>query len=305
MYFGAYQQWFQINRIDNQSTIGLNVYSNEWHVLATRLLSKAPIGSKNIGAGDYKGFDGSENPSIHWEILDIINSFYDDGIDNARIRKVLWYELVNSLHYFNGRIIEWTSSLPSGHPMTAIVNNMYNGIAFRFCWYNIFKNTPFEDKFEDKVYLATMGDDNVFSVSLDAMDNFNESTIADSMKLLGLHYTKEDKTTPDATLRNITEVEFLKRQWRYDQSLKRYVAPLRLNRLLETINWTKKGPYTVDIPRDNVDTILMELSLHDKSTFDQWSEKLVRVSREYLDYYPPVTQRSALLRKCAEMQLNY
>lgn len=305
MYFGAYQQWFQINRIDNQSTIGLNVYSNEWHVLATRLLSKAPIGSKNIGAGDYKGFDGSENPSIHWEILDIINSFYDDGMENARIRKVLWYELVNSLHYFNGRIIEWTSSLPSGHPMTAIVNNMYNGIAFRFCWYDIFKNTPFEDKFEDKVYLATMGDDNVFSVSLDAMDKFNESTIANSMKLLGLHYTKEDKTTPDATLRDVTEVEFLKRKWRYDQSLKRYVAPLRLNRLLETINWTKKGPYTIDIPRDNVDTILMELSLHEKSIFDHWSYELVKVSREYLDYYPPVTQRSALLRKCAEMQLNY
>ncbi|WP_334168694.1 hypothetical protein, partial [Phocaeicola paurosaccharolyticus] len=174
MYFGAYQQWFQINRIDNQSTIGLNVYSNEWHILATRLLSKAPVGSKNIGAGDYKGFDGSENPSIHWEILNIINSFYDDGRENARIRKVLWYELVNSLHYFNGRIIEWISSLPSGHPMTAIVNNMYNGIAFRFCWYNIFENTPYEDKFEDKVYLATMGDDNVFSVSLDAMDKFNK-----------------------------------------------------------------------------------------------------------------------------------
>lgn len=305
MYFGAYQQWFQVNRINNQSTIGLNVYSTEWNVLAKRLLSKAPFGSKNIGAGDYKGFDGSENPSIHWEILNIINEFYGNNEEDNRVRKILWYELVNSLHYFNGQIFEWTSSLPSGHPMTAIVNNMYNGIAFRFCWRDIFKQSDLVDKFEENVYLATMGDDNVFAVSVDVKDKFNEATIAKSMELLGLHYTKEDKTTPDNTLRDITEVEFLKRQWRYEPTLRKYVAPLRLSRVLETLNWTKKGPYSTTIPRDNVITVLRELSLHSKEKFDFWVPRILKKSRELLDYYPPLTERNALLREVTNMQLNF
>ena len=195
------------------------------------------------GAGDYKGFDGSENPSIHWEIFDIIQGFYNDGDTNKRVRRILWYELTNSIHYFNGRAYEWVSSLPSGHPMTAIVNNMYNGIAFRYCWKVIYKDTPHEGKFNEDTYLITMGDDNVFAVRPEHIPTFNEATISHAMSTLGLTYTKEDKTTADYSLRNITEVEFLKRKWRYDRYLKRYVAPLRLDRLLETLNWTKSGPY--------------------------------------------------------------
>lgn len=305
MYFGAFQHWFQINRVNNQSSIGLNPYSIEWDVIAKRLTSLAPLEVKNIGAGDYKGFDGSENPSIHWEIFDIIQDFYNDGDTNKRVRRILWYELTNSVHYFNGRAYEWVSSLPSGHPMTAIVNNMYNGIAFRYCWKKIYKDTPHEGKFNEDTYLITMGDDNVFAVRPEHIDHFNEATISHAMSTLGLTYTKEDKTTADYSLRNITEVEFLKRKWRYDRYLKRYVAPLRLDRLLETLNWTKSGPYQNAIPCDNVDTILRELSLHSPDVFNFWAPKILEQSRSELNHWPKSSDRKELLKEVTSQIFYY
>lgn len=37
MYFGAFMHWYKVNRIDNQSAIGVNVYSDEWDLIAKKL----------------------------------------------------------------------------------------------------------------------------------------------------------------------------------------------------------------------------------------------------------------------------
>jgi hypothetical protein len=69
-YFGAFCLWFTKNKIYNGSAIGVNPYSYDWETIAQMLEQH---GTK-VGAGDYKGFDGSEQPEIHWPILDLINS---------------------------------------------------------------------------------------------------------------------------------------------------------------------------------------------------------------------------------------
>lgn len=287
MYFGSFQEWFVANRINNQAAIGVNVFSAEWNYIAERLLEKSGNGPY-IGAGDYKGFDGSENPQIHEEILNIINSYYGDDNEGNLVRRVLWKELVNSKHYYNGHVFEWQSSLPSGHPLTAVINNMYNGIAFRYAWYASGNFKSDDASFNENVYLITMGDDNVFAVNPRYSKRFNELTLSEQLRNLGLTYTREDKSETDTRLRRLEEVEFLKRKWRYDSVHRRYVAPLRLSRLLETLNWSKEGPYFHEIPRFNVVTILRELSLHGKIIYDEWAPKIVKASEEALDYPPPV-----------------
>ncbi len=71
---------------------------------------------------------------MHRAILDVINDWYDDGEENARIRKVLWAEVYNSKHISGSNVYWWTHSLPSGHPLTTIINSIYNNICFRICW---------------------------------------------------------------------------------------------------------------------------------------------------------------------------
>ena len=76
-----------------------------------------------------------------------------------------------------------------------------------------------------------------------------------------------------------------------------------MNRLLETLSWTKESPYKHQIPRDNVDTILHELSLHGEAIFNNWSPKIIAASVKCIDYHPRNTSYTALVRSVANMEL--
>jgi len=289
MYFGAYMLWYKINRIDNQSAIGVNVFCEEWDLIAKKFSRLSPGSSRGIGAGDYSKFDGSEKPIIHNKILEVINEWYGDCTENQNVRKVLWMELTNSLHIQGNCIYEWYTSLPSGHPLTPIVNTMYNGIAFRYCWMRAHQDTPDMYKFNEKCYLIALGDDNVFSVHEDNRETFNEVVVGKYMSELGLTYTSETKDGLNAELRSLDKVEFLKRSWRYENIVRRFVAPLRIDGLLDTISWTKRGNQCDRITEDKVDNALRELSLHGKEVYSSWSSKISNVSKDTVNYWPKTT----------------
>jgi hypothetical protein len=279
MYFGAFANWFTKNRCFNGSAIGVNPYSKEWHVIAD-LLEQFGRDLRNVGAGDYSSYDGSEKPVVHDTILQIINKWYDDGEENALIRTVLWAELVQARHLSGD--IQYTAvmSLPSGHPLTALVNTMYNAIAFRYCWYRANKNDLSSLKsFTNFVYTIMLGDDNVYSVHPDYTDIFNDVNLEGWMLEFGLIYTNETKTSSMSDLRHLTEVSFLKRTFRFEETQSCYVAPLDLGVILEMPYWTK-SKQAISITESNVETSIMELALHTQAIYDEWAPKIVKACEE-------------------------
>jgi hypothetical protein len=92
-YFGAFSS--AVMRVHTHSGMapGICAYS-DWDVLVERLSLKG----QRVFDGDFKAFDSSEQPTIHRLILDFINKWYDDGEDNARVRSVLWLDLMHSRH---------------------------------------------------------------------------------------------------------------------------------------------------------------------------------------------------------------
>lgn len=278
MMFGKFMSWYIRNNIENGSAIGLNVYDIGWDILASKLCAFSNPGDEGFGAGDYSAFDGSEKPNIHWAILDMINKFYGDSEENKRIRRILWYELVNSKHIRGDQVYCWPSSLPSGHPCTTIVNNLYNHIAFNMCWIQLGLPVFGEGSFYDNVYLITMGDDNIYSVSVPFREKFNEFAVSEEMAKLGLIYTPEvDKSAKvKVGLRKLTEVSFLKRSFRFDSFTSRWVAPIDMSVILDMPNWTKNNPeLRHSITKDNVESALMELSLHGEEVFDKYSTRII------------------------------
>lgn len=278
MMFGKFMSWYIRNNIENGSAIGLNVYDIGWDILASKLCAFSNPEDEGFGAGDYSAFDGSEKPNIHWAILDMINKFYGDSEENKRIRRILWYELVNSKHIRGDQVYCWPSSLPSGHPCTTIVNNLYNHIAFNMCWIQLGLPVFGEGSFYDNVYLVTMGDDNIYSVSVPFREKFNEFAVSEEMAKLGLIYTPEvDKSAKvKVGLRKLTEVSFLKRSFRFDSFTSRWVAPIDMSVILDMPNWTKNNPeLRHSITKDNVESALMELSLHGEEVFDKYSTRII------------------------------
>jgi hypothetical protein len=297
MYFGAFVLFYHKNRISNGSAVGVNPYSTEWHTIATKLLNHGSPDSNCIGAGDFSRYDGSQKGDIHWLILDIINRWYDDGPENSLIREILWTEVTNS-HHLNGKtVVLWPNSLPSGHAMTIIVNTMYNNIAFRYCWLQATKNTTISPhKFDTFVYLLAAGDDNIFSVDPAHRKIFNELTISKYMRKLGLIYTNETKGESTELLRQVGSVEFLKRSFRLCPNLNRYVAPLRLDVVLEIPMWTKKK-YSDQIAISNVNNSIKELSLHGKEIFNKYVPKMAKAMYEEYTEWPETTNFTSCLHE--------
>lgn len=305
MYFGAFQLWYVKNRVRNGGTLGLNPYSDEWGEMANMLhtFSDEPF----IGAGDYSAFDASEVPAIHWRICDAINAWYND--EHSLVRRTLFFELAQSRHYFKGSIYEWSSSLPSGHPLTSLINCIYNQVAFRMCWISLLDSIPVamrpeRDEFHNHVVLFVHGDDNLFAVSDWAAQFFTMDFIQSAMaENLGLQYTDETKGDTIKGWRSITDVEFLKRSFRYDDKLQRWVAPWRLTALLECLNWTRKGDQALQIVFDKVQLALKELSLHEKEVFDYWHALISRMYYLKLGRHSPPSLPVGY-RRCQSMVLD-
>jgi hypothetical protein len=299
MYFGSYVIYCQENCVSNGFATGMNVYSNQWQDFAKNLLSRGPY----MGAGDYSAFDGSEKPCVHKSILNVIESFYQGNEHDKNIRKVLWLELINSKHIAGDKIYAWFSSLPSGHPLTTLVNNHYNHIAFRLVWLYVHNNDPLcLHSFSTHVYLCTLGDDNIFSVSPDKISVFNESVLESVLPKFGLTYTNEAKSGLTHISRDITEVTFLKRSFRYESILDRYVAPLNLDVILEMPYWTVRGHMSHTIPCNTFESALTELSLHGDSTFNAHAPLMLKAFAEKYNFHPSVSNRYTLVLKSATIE---
>jgi hypothetical protein len=303
MYFGAFSNWFTQNRVLNGSAIGVNPYSNEWDEVA-RNLKKFGTSIPNVGAGDYSGYDGSEKPIVHNAILNIINRWYDDGEENALIRTVLWAEVVQSKHISGNIIYTWPMSLPSGHPLTALINTIYNGLAFRYCWFRACGNDRKRlSDFLKNIYTIMLGDDNVYTVHPEMVDSFNDINLEKWMAEFGLVYTNETKTGTMSELRNLEEVAFLKRTFRYEPILGRYVAPLSLPVILEIPYWTKKKDGT-KITEDNATFSISELALHGEKTYEKWAPKIAYACKQRMDYNVRVDSFPLALENVTNFEWN-
>lgn len=283
MYFMAFLKAAQDTRILNGVAVGINPYT-EWDLLARHLMSK---GNKCV-AGDFKAFDASEQPDVHWAILDQINAWYNDGEENALVRRVLWMEVVHSRHYGavfeeNNSVYQWTKSLPSGHPATSIINSFYNLIVFNMCW---LKLTPvsYGPFFWKYVYLCVYGDDNVLNISDEVIIHFNQRTITDAMREFGMTYTSENKDLCVTDHRELSEISFLKRNFRFEAHVGGYVGPQDLDSLIHIPYWCKDYRMEDDITRANLEFVYTELSLHDPEVWDEWAVLIDSKARELIGH---------------------
>lgn len=302
MYFGSFVRWIAGNKIANGSAIGVNCYSSDWDMIVKMLDSKGS--GTNKGAGDYAAFDGSELSCIHMAILDIINNYYQD--ENNSVRYILFLELTSSRH-INGNIVyEWFGSLPSGNPLTTIVNNLYNHFCFRYCWLSSHNfDLTCLPSFLDHVYLIVLGDDNVFSVSSEKLPIFNMLSIEKDMKNIGMTYTSDDKESAIGLMKTTQQITFLKRHFRYSDELCRYVAPLSLFTIVEMLNWTTSGPEQLSITEENVRTAILELSLHGKEVFNVFSSKILPVAKREGLLMPKSTSYLQCLLTCSGLDSHF
>jgi hypothetical protein len=308
-YFLGFAAWMMHNRNANEVSVGTNVYSPDWNDIVRKLASRAAskLGVKVV-AGDFANFDGSLSSQILWAILDAINEWYDDGKENAQIRHTLWMHIVHAIHINRDVIYQATHSQPSGCPITAILNSIYNSIIIRIA-YIICAQQHFEQTGEDYrsmkwfnifVSMVSYGDDNLIGINEKILTWFNQISITSALLVIGHEYTDEAKTGLIVPVRDITEVAYLKRHFKWNPALNRYVAPLDLDTVLEIVQWTKKGLSSDAITLANLDVTMRELSLHDCDVFEKYKKILSQECVKHKIFYRFLTQNEYIAHVCDE-----
>jgi hypothetical protein len=281
-YFLGFAAHCMRNRIGNEISVGTNVYSFDW----TKTVKKCTSKGKKVIAGDFSNFDGTLLLPILYRILDIVNEFYNDGEENALVRHVMWKEIINSIHLCGDNVYMWTHSQPSGCPITAILNSIFNSVSMRYCWMVVFKNDPIMQSmrmFNKHVAMVSYGDDNVINISDEICERFNQLTIAQAYATIGMIYTDEAKSGEMVKYRDIESVAYLKRKFVWNPEEMMWVAPLAMETVLEMTNWIR-GDLDQELSTSvNLETSAFELSLHGKETFDFWIKKYVHASRDFVD----------------------
>lgn len=296
MYFLSFMAHVMENRIGNEQSIGTNPFGYDWTRTAKKLMEKG----KKVFAGDFSTFDGTLNSCIMSAFVDVINKFYDDGEENARIREVLFKDVYNSIHLCQGKFYGTTHSQPSGNPITTVLNSFYNSVSMRIAYYRCaemagIKRPP---EFDVAVSMVSYGDDNVINFADSVVSWFNQVTATKAFASFGMTYTDEAKTGEIVEYRALTDVAYLKRSFRFDGYFWR--APLDLDVILETPQWVRKCPDELDACIMNTEACVRELAQHSRETFDKWAPVLTNELYKATAIYPKVQSYDQYVREWNE-----
>nr|APG77492.1 hypothetical protein 1 [Hubei picorna-like virus 19] len=308
MYFGAFMAATFNTHVTNGMAPGINHYK-EWFMIAEGLLDGGR--RDKVFDGDFSRFDSSEQPWVHSCILRYINKWYRRNNDawkpeDDRVRYILWLDLVHSRHVCGvgntlSYVVQWNKSLPSGHPLTTIVNSMYSLITLTGCY---MKRMDGATDLWQHAFINTFGDDNLTAVDDEVCDKFNQVTVAEDMReLFDLAYTSGKKDAELVPYTSIENVTFLKRTFKVDDDAqggliwcspnRGWVAPLAPESWLYEGYWYKnsRDPHT-DM-KNRLTHTLCEASMHDAQVWEEVFPKIENFCHRH-GIEMPLTSRAAV-----------
>jgi len=290
MLFGPFMRWMMDNHLTNGFAGGDNMEGDDAHMITLQHLTVAANEDLH-NAGDLSAYDtrhGVDQLEIFLEcVVDFIIRHNPD-LDQRSIAILRTYtkSMSYTYHLRGTTIHRWIGSLPSGHPLTTIVNSVLNHGYFS---YSIWKATGFRPKFWPWYFqnfiVRVLGDDNRSSVSPVAKQYLSEQICADGYADFGHVFTNDEKTGLNSDFRPFFKTTLLKRFTRFEPLLGKYIAPLRIEVIEELPLWTKaEGKEltpSVEQALKNVDTAVRYLSYHDDAEWQRLVPKWEDMYRNY------------------------
>jgi hypothetical protein len=192
-----------------ECAVGTNCYGPAWTQLVNHMNK---YGRERVIAGDYAGFDGTMSSEIMLKAFKIIISMAEwsgnFNEDSLKIMRGIATDICFPLYEFNGDIIQFFGSNPSGQPLTVIINNFCNSLYLRYAYYAIYTNPVC--RFNEVVSVMCYGDDNKMSVK-EGYSDYNHTRVAEELLKVGVVYTMADKESESVPYIHSDEATFLKR----------------------------------------------------------------------------------------------
>jgi hypothetical protein len=236
----SFVKLLQENKTVFEAGPGTVCQSTEWGQIYEYL---TVFGTDRIVAGDYGKFDKRMIADFVLAAYNVIASVYEAaGFKPEEVREILCIgeDTAFPLTNMNGDLVEFFGTNPSGHPLTVVVNSLVNSLYMRYCY--VLLNPEHESRsFKKNVRLFTYGDDNIMGVSR-SCDWFNHTAIQRELAYIGVEYTMADKETESVPFISISDCQFLKRKWRFDEDVQEYLCPLEEESIHKSLTvWCPSG----------------------------------------------------------------
>jgi len=269
-YFLSYIVWSMRSRRNRPCAIGMNVDSMEWDDMVRKFKRCSPYGFD----GDYGKFDSKMRARMIVEYFgNLVNAWYDDGEENARIRQVLLDEVAHTIHRTGNAVFETFQSNKSGVGITSILNSDVNEAYLDVCWLiaMLIASTNEELTQEERelarksANMASMerntvkkvyGDDNAVAVSQRYVKMYNAIIVGKILSEFGIEYTPADKGERTEAYVKIEDLQFLKRHIVKHEELDLYLAPIDKEVIEDLTNWVRKSANPERACRENCENSL-------------------------------------------------
>jgi hypothetical protein len=268
----------QNNKYIFEAAPGTNATSLEWDNMYHYLTQH---GKNQMVAGDYAKFDKRMSAQMVLSAFTVLENILRKAgwpEDDLLIIHGIACDTSFPLSDFNGDLVEFWGSNPSGHPLTVIINSIVNSLYLRYTWCKM--DLPMED-FKTKVSLMTYGDDNIMGVSR-TVPQFNHTSIQTELAKIGVKYTMADKEAESVPYISISEVSFLKRKWIYKAEVGSHVAQIEFDTIQKML--TKCLPSKVISMEAHaievMNCALREFFFYDKETFQLWRGRFLAIVKK-------------------------
>ncbi len=275
IYFLSIIRLMQKHKMEFECAIGVIAQTKEWELFYDRVNT-----FPNCIAGDFSKFDKKMCPLVimlaYRVLIRIAEASGNYSRDDLNIMFGIATDTAYPFMLFNGDFVQFFGSNPSGHPLTVIINSIVNCIYLRYVFVTLYKeNVKSEEsdldicrKFQKHIKLFVYGDDNQGSTDLEWFNFSNIQRVFDSV---GIKYTPPTKDDSSYDFMPISEVDFLKRSYRYDEDLKAIVAPLALdslNKMLTT--WVASETVSPEVQTlDVLGSAIREYFFHGREIFQE------------------------------------
>lgn len=293
-YYLPIARFLSMNPLVAECAVGINSAGPEWEQLAEHMKKH---GDERIIAGDYSKYDlrmpAQLTQAAFAVMLEVARWTGNYSERDLIIMQSLIYEVTCPLVAFNGDLMRFLGTNPSGQNMTVYVNSLANSILHRMGFYDAYPDEesfgPVGRKlieilgrdlcFRDVVALATYGDDAKGSV-MKGFDKFNHISFATYLAKNDMKFTMPDKESEPVAFMTDEQADFLKRKNRFDDDIGHIVGMLDEKSIFKSLHaiLRSKAITPEEVAAQNIDGALREWFFHGRDVFNLRQEQMKEVA---------------------------
>jgi len=286
-YFLPVARFLSLYPLVSETAVGVNSHGPEWDELSKFM---AKFGDDRVIAGDYSKYDLRMPAQLTISAFSIMMKIatWSGNYTSSDLKRmnVIAHEVCTPLVAYNGTLIRFLGTNPSGQNMTVYINSIVNSLLHRICFYDVYSQKELKTigkelslgrtaRFRDLVTLMTYGDDAKGSVR-PGYDKFNHVSMANTLKANDMVFTMPDKESDPVPFMSRYDADFLKRKDRYDEDLGVFVGVLDESSIFKSLHsiLESKEVTPLEVCGQNVDGALREWFFHGREVFEKRREQM-------------------------------